>query len=99
MTTTNRKNEQASVSASPTSRRGRPPEPGGPVPDRERSARYRARKQELEDRVSFTALISAETMRQISEMCKSKGKRRGELLEKIVAQAYGRFMKGSAWKA
>lgn len=96
MTTTKRKTNQASVSAQPKARRGREPEPGGPLSEGERTARYRARKREREGRVPFSALIATETMRQITEMCEAEGKRQGEVVEKAVALAYGRFTRRSA---
>lgn len=77
-------------------RGARSDETSGPLSDRERSARYRARKREQEDRVPFAALIASETMRQITEMCEAKGKRQAEVIEQAVAQAYGRFTRRSA---
>ena len=71
-------------------------EASGRLSERERTARYRARKREQEDRVPFAALIASETMRQITEMCEAKGKRQAELIEQAVAQAYGRFTRRSA---
>lgn len=65
-------------------RPGRPPKPGGPVPTAARTQAYRSRKAK-EGKVVLTAMILAETMETLRQICLQRGCTLGEALDALVA--------------
>jgi hypothetical protein len=65
-------------------RPGRPPKPGGPVPSAARTQAYRARKAK-QGKVALTAMILAETMQTLRQVCEARDCTLGEALDALVA--------------